>query len=130
MIVDSVVCSFFITEKRSQKFIAFQESFVRAERIPLVLIQKITGMFISMAMAFPAAKLYTSCCNRAISKDILGNGTISMDEDLRAEIEHWKFIDKWSDPFPWLIEKHSTLSLTSYSSDYKWGPVSYMMALK
>ena len=66
MIVDCV-CSFFITEKRRQKFIALGESIVRAESVPLVLIQTFTGMCISMGMAIWAAKLYTSCCNIAIS---------------------------------------------------------------
>ena len=121
MIIDSVECSFFITEKRRQKFVAIRDLILKNEIVPLVLVQKFTGMCISMAMAIPAAKLYTPCCNRAISRAILENGKVSLDTDLRAEISHWKFIDTWSEPFPWLIDRHSVLSFSSDSSDYKWG---------
>lgn len=121
MIVDSVQCSFFITEKRRQKFICLRESILGKTVVPLVDIQRFCGLSMSMALALPAAKLYTSCCNRAISKASNGSGMVRIDAELRTELIHWRFIDSWSEPFPWLMDRHSTISLSSDSSDYKWG---------
>ncbi|MEW8546097.1 MAG: hypothetical protein AB2693_21460 [Candidatus Thiodiazotropha sp.] len=124
MLVNSVECSFFITEKRRQKFISLREEILSAQaKVSVTCIQKFAGLCISMAMAIPAAKLYSSCCNRAISKGIAGNGMISIEGELKEEIAYWRFLDTWNEPFPWLSEGHNilTLTLTSDSSDYKWG---------
>ena len=124
MLVNSLECSFFITEKRRQKFISLREEILSARaKVSVTCIQKFAGLCISIAMAIPAAKLYSSCCNRAISEGVVGNGMISIEGELREEMAYWRFLDTWNEPFPWLSEGHNvlTLTLTSDSSDYKWG---------
>jgi hypothetical protein len=90
---------------------------------PVSLIQKFAGLCISMTLAIPGAKLYSSACNRAISKALRSNTVVDVDTELREEVAHWQFLDKWSQPFPWLNERHDVLSISSDSSDYKWGAI-------
>ena len=124
MIVDSIQCSFFITEKRRNKIKNTRDFLLRHSTASLLSIQKFAGLCISMVLAIPAAKLYTAACNKAISLAIRNKSTVvSINGDLREEIEYWKFLDEWNTPFPWLSERHSTLRLSTDSSDYKWGAV-------
>jgi hypothetical protein len=53
---------------------------------PVSLIQKIAGLFISMTLAIPGAKLYSSACNRAISKALFSNTVVDENTDLREEV--------------------------------------------
>ncbi|CAG2243374.1 unnamed protein product [Mytilus edulis] len=125
MIIDSVKASFFITKKRKEKFCALRESILKKSTCPITILQKFVGICISLSLAIPGAKLYTSTCNRAISKAIKGPMIIIIDEDLRKELQYWSFIDNWTKPFPWVNERHNvlSLSLSSDASDYKWGAI-------
>jgi hypothetical protein len=38
-------------------------------------------------------------------------------------VVYWQSLDKWSQPFPWLNERHDVLSISSDSSDYKWAAI-------
>ncbi|XP_071175761.1 uncharacterized protein [Mytilus edulis] len=125
MIIDSVKASFFITKKRKEKFCALRESILKKSTCQITILQKFVGICISLSLAIPGAKLYTSTCNRAISKAIKGPMFIIIDEDLRKELQYWSFIDNWTKPFPWVNERHNvlSLSLSSDASDYKWGAI-------
>lgn len=124
MIINSIECSFFITDKRKDKFLSLQALILNKQSVSLSTIQQFTGMCVSMAMAIPAAKLYTACCNRAISKACSNNSLIvKLDKSLREEITFWEFLKNWNEPYPWLLERHYTLTISSDSSDYKWGAV-------
>jgi hypothetical protein len=59
---------FFITEKRKQKMATLREIILSNKTCPVSLIQKFAGLCISMTLAIPGAKLYSSACNRAISR--------------------------------------------------------------
>jgi hypothetical protein len=120
MIIDSAKRSFFITEKRKQKMATLREIILSNKTCPVSLIQKFAGLCISMTLAIPGAKFYSSACNRAISKALLSNTVVDVDTDIREEMAYWQFLDKWSQPFPWLNEHHNVLSISSDSSDYKW----------
>lgn len=121
MIIDTVCMSFFITEQRKHKFAMLREKILNCNSCPVSLIQKFTGMCISLSLAIPGAKLYTSVCNRAISKAARNSMTIQIDSNLREEVSHWKFLDNWKEPLPWIAERHHVLSLFSDASDFKWG---------
>ena len=90
---------------------------------PVSLIQKFAGLCISMTLAIPGAKLYSSVCNRAIYKALLSNSVVDVDTELREEVAYWQFLDNCSQPFPQLNERHDVLSISSDSSDYKWGAI-------
>ena len=124
MIIDSKQCSFFITDKRKCKLKRLRETILQKNTVSVITIQKFVGLCISMCLAIPAAKLYTSTCNLAISRAVkMKSHFISIDSELRQEIDHWSFLDKWANPFPWLPERHFVLKLSSDSSDYKWGAI-------
>jgi hypothetical protein len=114
---------FFITEKRKQKMATLREIILSNKTCPVSLIQKFAGLCISMTLAIPGAKFYSSACNRTISKALLSNTVVDVDTELREEVAYWQFLYKWSQPFPWLNERHDVLSISSDSSDYKWAAI-------
>ena len=121
MIADSVECSFFVTDKKKKKLSELREYILQRQTVSLVAIQKFAGLCISMIMAIPAAKLYISCCNRAISKAYSDNSVIKIDSALSDKITYWRFLDTWDEPFPSLEDRHSVIVCSMDSSDYKWG---------
>ncbi|MES9879789.1 MAG: reverse transcriptase domain-containing protein, partial [Sedimenticola sp.] len=124
MIVDSVQGSFFVTEARKSKLQNIRDHILACKTIPLVTLQKFVGMCISLSLAIPAAKLYTSVCNRAIARSAkFASFMVTVDSDLHEEISHWLFLDDWQTPYPWLPERHFTLNISSDSSGYKWAAV-------
>jgi hypothetical protein len=91
--------------------------------MPVQIVQMFTGLCISMCLAITGANLYTSECNHAISQSILICMDILINDNLREEIQYWEFIDTRIEPFPWLENRHYTLTLSTDSSNYKWGAV-------
>ena len=121
MIVNSVERSFFITDKRKQKLRHIRESILGCTVTTLLTVQKFTGLCISMILAIPAAKLYTTACNKAILWATLHKSyVIPVQDDLREEVVYWQFLDDWTKPFPSLSERHISIQLSTDSSDYKW----------
>ena len=121
MWVDSVERSFFVTEKRKQKISSLRKLILSKETVVVSCIQKFIGLCISVVMAIPAAKLYTACCNRAISKGVANHDIIRVEGELKEELVYWQFLDTWDQPFPWLSDRHNVLTISTDSSDYKWG---------
>jgi len=48
---------------------------------------------------------------------------IPVSRELKAELEHWRFLDSWSGFFPWKDEKHFQLKVFSDASDSGWGGI-------
>jgi len=120
MIIDTEKMSFFLTEKRKEKLKNVRQMILQSKKVPVAVIQKFTGLCISMCLAIPGAKLYTSVCNQAISNATVNCSDIIIDEKLREEVQFWECLDLWDKPFPWVSDRHFTLKVTSDSSDYKW----------
>ncbi|KAK3084846.1 hypothetical protein FSP39_020056 [Pinctada imbricata] len=125
LIVDSVQQSFFVPNTRKDKFSNLRKSILSSSEVSVNTIQKFVGMCISFSNAIPGSKLYTSACNRAISRAIKDSSNVPIVSQVREEIAHWIFIDSWNTPFPWIDERHHILSLYTDSSNYKWGAVMY-----
>ena len=124
MLVDTLKCTFFVTDKRKAKLKRLKEVILNGRVTSLLTLQKFTGVCCSMILAIRASKLYTTACNKAISRAIKSNELmIPVCGELRDEIEYWKFLDTWTQPFPWLSECHVSLQISSDSSDYKWAAV-------
>ena len=115
MIIDTVQRSFFITQKRKLKFINLRKTILQSNSVTLTTIQKFTGLCISMVVAIPAAKLYTSVCNRAIANAVHTSNVIKVEGELREEIAYWRFLDTWDKPFTWISERHYNLTLSTDS---------------
>ena len=124
MWVDTLQCSFLVTDKRKEKLRTIREAILRGTVTSLLTLQKFTGVCCSMILAIRASKLYTTACNRAISCAVRNNELIiPVCGELRDEVEFWKFLDTWTQPLPWLSECHVSLQIASDSSDYKWAAV-------
>ena len=124
MWVDTVKRSFFVTDKRKAKLKRMRETILRGTVTSVLTLQKFTGICCSMILAIRASKLYTTACNRAISRATRNNELIiPVCGELRDEVEYWNFLDTWTQPFPWLSESHISLQIASDSSEYKWGAV-------
>ena len=122
--IDTCACSFYVPEKRKQKLKMLRSEILSKDRVHVKLIQKFCGLCISMVLAIPGAKLYTAACNRALANAVLSNLTyIPVNCSLRVEIEYWAFLDSWNEPFPWIPQRHCTISISTDSSNYKWGAV-------
>lgn len=72
-----------------------------------------------MIVAIPAAKLYTSVCNRAIASAVHTSNVIKVEGEVREEITYWRFLDTWDKPFTWISERHYNLTLSADSSNFK-----------
>ena len=67
---------------------------VERSTVPVLIIQKFVGLCISVCLAIPAAKLYTSACNRAISHACKNNTCIiQISPELWEKIINWEFLD-------------------------------------
>ncbi|CAC5424926.1 unnamed protein product [Mytilus coruscus] len=98
-----------------------KELFSLSQRVPVTTIQKFTGLCISMCLAIPGAKLYTSAANQAISNAILNSSNVLIDDEIKVEIMYWEFLDTWDKPFLWISDRHFILEISTDSSGYKWG---------
>ena len=48
---------------------------------------------------------------------------IKISEGLRAELEHWRFLESWDGCLPWKDEKHFIVNISSDASNSGWGGV-------
>jgi hypothetical protein len=61
-------------------------------------LQRIAGKCVSLALAVPAAQLFTREINAAISKGLNTLKPTPLRGSLRDEIAHWLFLEEWDDP--------------------------------
>ena len=120
-IIDSVNKCFRLTESKKQKFIKLRESCLSKSSLSVLELQKLAGRCISFMLAVPAARLYTREMNYAISQGIRSQSSVPMNDDLKSEISHWRFLDSWSGKLEWKREKHLEIAVYTDASTYKWG---------
>ncbi|VDI42909.1 Hypothetical predicted protein, partial [Mytilus galloprovincialis] len=59
--------------------------------------------------------------NQAISNAILHSSNVLIDDEIKAEIMYWEFLDTWDKPFLLVSDRHFILEISTDSSGYKWG---------
>lgn len=91
----------------------------------LKTLQRFAGKITSFSLAVPAAQLYAREVYRAISLANRSSRFIKVVGDLRSEINHWRFLDSWSEHLPWMDERHLVVNVTSDASQYSWGGTAY-----
>ena len=122
--IDTSTCSFYVPEKRKLKIACVREYILSKETVHIRTIQKFVGLCVSTVLAVPGAKLFTAACNRAIAAaESSFTQYIPLSSELQEEVTHWKFLDTWVHPFPWVKERHLSLKLFTDASNYKWGAV-------
>ena len=122
-ISNSCLQAFTLIPAKREKFIALLRDILSRETVELVTLQKLAGKCISMALAVPGARLFTNEINMAISKASRSSRPVKLCTALRAEIEHWLFLDSWDGFLPWRSERHRHVQLCSDASSFAWGGV-------
>ncbi|KAK3107249.1 hypothetical protein FSP39_010260 [Pinctada imbricata] len=121
LIIDSCKQAFVLPERKILTFSNLRDQILSAPCVDVRSLQSFAGKCISFVLAVPAAKLYTVEVNRCISKGLKNSRLVQIDEYLRAELEHWKFLDTWEGNMPWREERHLQLVLATDASDFKLG---------
>lgn len=124
MLADSVRMAFLLPEDKKAAFAVLREKILENKLVGIKTLQRLQGKCISFSLAVPAARLYISEMSKAVGKLSRSSKMVYLSEVLRAEIEHWRFIDHWAGCCPWREERHlQLLSLATDASTYKWGAV-------
>lgn len=84
-------------------------------------LQRFAGKCISFSLVITAAKLYTIEINKSISWYLRNSKTVIVDDFLRCDLEHWRFMDSWEGFVSCREERHLKLPLVTDSSNFKWG---------
>ena len=120
---DSDLQAFVLPDDKKEKFANLRESILCQDSVPIKSLQRLAGKIISFCIAVPAAKLYAREIYRAIAKATRSSRPIKIVGDLKAEIQHWRFLDSWNESLPWLDERHMVVKLSSDASLFAWGGI-------
>ena len=123
MLVDTFKRTFRIPSDKRLGFILLREKILQESYIDIKTLQRFAGKCISLTLVVPAARLYIREVNRAISIATKNSRSVQMKDDLRQEIEHWRFIDNWDGFVPWRSEKHLQVEIATDASLFRWGAV-------
>jgi hypothetical protein len=116
--------SFFIPQDKKLKFTALRESILSSSVVSLKTLQRFAGKAISLNLAIPSCKLYVREVFQVIGQmSRLSKASIKIKDKLRSEIEFWRFLDDWTDCFPWKSEQHCILTLYCDASKRSWGGI-------
>ncbi len=121
MLVDAAIGAFLLPGNKKLSFALLRESILDRRVISIRMLQRLHGKCISFMPAIPAAKLYTCEMARALSKAARSSKPVTITEQLRKEVSHWRFVDSWDQAMVWRDERHLHFRLATDSSGYKWG---------
>lgn len=119
LIIDAPRQTFVVPEDKKISFRNLREEILSANHyVDLKTLQRFVGKCVSFILAVPAAKLYIREANWAIGACARkGYGSrIHLSDNLKKEIEHWSFLDVFSGPFPWRLERHMAMEIITDSS--------------
>ncbi|KAJ8301420.1 hypothetical protein KUTeg_020407 [Tegillarca granosa] len=86
-----------------------RESILAMMKVHVCQLQRFAGKCVSMVLVIPGAKLYTREVNSVISWCLRNSKDISLNGNLRSEIEYWRFIDSWTGFSKWRTEHHKQM---------------------
>ena len=84
-------------------------------------LERFAGKCVSMGLAIPGAKVYCREVNGTISSGVKNSRNIDMYDDLREELEYWRFLDSWTGCSKWRSESHKQARMSTDASGYKIG---------
>ena len=103
------------------KFASLREDLLGNKTISLKSLQKFVGKINSFTLVVPAARLFFRVACLSMSRASKSPRAIPVSRELKAELEHWRFLDSWYGFLPWKDEKHSQLDVFSDASGSGWG---------
>ena len=113
----------FSLKTKKVAFASLRESILGLKYVSLHTLQRFAGKATSFTLAVPAARLYTREINAGISKCQKTSRPVKIQPPLRAELEHWRFLDNWSGILTWKNEKHFDINISTDASNTGWGGV-------
>ena len=122
-IIDSVKTAFLMPPDKKIKFASLREDLLSHKTVSLKSLQKFVGKINSFTLVVPAARLFSRVACLAMSRASKSPRAIPVSRELKAEFEHWRFLDSWSGFLPWKDEKHFQLDVFSDASDSGWGGI-------
>ena len=123
--IDSIRLAYILPEEKKLKFIELRESILAGRMVSVKTLQRFAGKCVSMGLAIPGAKLYCREVNGAISSGVKNSRNIVIHDNLREELEYWRFLDSWTGCSKWRSESHKQVRMSTDASGYKYGAVVY-----
>lgn len=120
-LVDSIQQAYLLPSDKKLTFIKLRDHILSLKYIDVKTLQRFAGKCISMTLVIPAAKLYIRDVNQAISYTLKNSKPAPLNESLRSEIEHWRFLDHWEGVSPWRPEQHLQVSMATDASMFRYG---------
>ena len=118
LIVDSVSQCFRVPSRKIEAWAFLRESILtHKESVHVKSLQRFQGKCISFSLAVPAAKLFIREISRGIGR-VSSSGFMCLTQDLREELEYWRFLDTWEESVPWRSEYHMRMSVSSDASGF------------
>ena len=114
---DSTKQAFLLPEDKKLKFAALRDSLIESKVISAKSLQRFAGKIVSFSLAVPAAKLFCREVNFNIGKALKNSKPIKMSDDLKKELQYWKFLDSWDGFLPWRKESHFIVKIISDASN-------------
>ena len=119
-LVDSVARTFSVPQDKKEEFLQLLRSLLGRKSLDPHSLQTLSGKCSSMAVAVPGALFYIREMNSAISASQRSGVPVPLIGSLRAELEHWLFMETWHGVVYWKKERHLTIKLATDASGYKW----------
>ena len=95
-IVDSVKTGFLMPPDKKIKFASLREDLLSHKTVSLKSLQKFVGKINSFTLVVPAARLFSCVACLAMSRASKSLRAIPVSRELKAEFEHWRFLNSWS----------------------------------
>ena len=115
--------AFLLPEDKKLEFAALRDSLIESKVFSAKSLQRFAGKIVSFSLAVPAAKLFCREVNFNIGKALKNSKPIKMSDDLKKELQYWKFLDSWDGFLPWRKESHVIVKIISDASNTGWGGI-------
>lgn len=119
-LVDSVRQAFLLIQEKKQKCLSLTRHVLSRSSTDVKTLQRLSGKYMSFALAVPGARLFINELNIAIAKGLRSSRPISVSGSLKDEIQHWLFLESWTGYLPWRQELHHQVKLCSDASSFAW----------
>uniref|UniRef100_A0A8W8LNN4 Uncharacterized protein n=1 Tax=Magallana gigas TaxID=29159 RepID=A0A8W8LNN4_MAGGI len=110
-------------ECKKLKFADLRESTLGSKELTGKTLQRFAGKCISMDLAVAGCRLFCREVNLVISRAVKSSRHVCLTDELREELEHWRFLDSWEGCCQWRGECHQQVILSSDAFLYKYGAV-------
>ena len=117
--IDSRNSSYSITDKYRGKFKKCRLALLERGQATLTELQSWFGKCSHLRHIFPATSLFTFKVRQLLS--VFGEERQALPEDVLDEIQFCSFVDTFTDPVPFFLNQHVSMTLFTDASGYGWG---------